>query len=73
MSTPIRNGWGIFFVWWVKYAILRNSSGKLECSGHNLEPIPKAGIVFKIGLLVNAKALTRISQLNFPELLLRIE
>ncbi len=69
MSTPIRNGWGIFLV--VKYAILRNSSGKLECSGHNLEPIPKVGIVFKIGLLVNAKALTRISQLNFPELLLR--
>jgi hypothetical protein len=39
----------------------------LERSGHNLEPIPKAGIVFKIGLFVNAKALTKISGLSISQ------
>ncbi|TGD24900.1 hypothetical protein EGT49_01960 [Companilactobacillus suantsaicola] len=36
----------------------------------DLEPIPKSGIVFKLHLLVNAKALTRnFTAEHFPELL----
>ncbi|TGD23442.1 hypothetical protein EGT49_06105 [Companilactobacillus suantsaicola] len=44
----------------------------LERSGHNLEPIPKAGIVFKIGLPLGAESAKRNFRAeHFPELLLQ--
>ncbi|TGD23922.1 hypothetical protein EGT49_04300 [Companilactobacillus suantsaicola] len=47
-------------------AVFRNSSG------HNLEPIPKAGIVFKIGLPLGAESAKRNFRAeHFPELLLQ--
>jgi hypothetical protein len=58
--------------WWLD-AVFRNSSGKLlERSGYNLEPIPKAGIVFKIGLPLGAESAKRNFRAeHFPELLLQ--
>jgi hypothetical protein len=46
----------------------------LERSGHNLEPIPKTGIVFKLGLPLGAESAKRNFRAeHFPELLLQIE
>ena len=65
MNTPIRNGWGIFFS-----EVCRPPQQlweMLERSGHKLEPIPKAGIVFKIGLILSNKLLRIISGLSISQ------
>ena len=64
----------LFFVWFCSFAwvvvgcrLPQQLWETLERSGHNLEPIPKAGIVFKIGLILSNKLLRIISGLSISQ------